>query len=476
MLRTLFRRLFFSYLLLTLAALAVIGLLIYHLFHQYYVRIKEQELLSKSHEVASLVEPFLRSSPPAEGLNSLVDSLSAVLGARICVIDRQGRVVASACKIKVPPLKLPGTEEVLRGRSTTRHGHPYYFDEPVTLIALAPVVIRRSDQIVGGVVVQMPLVGITSTIDRVQQFILYAALASIPVAALLAFWLSSSISRPLQEMRKLAAQIAEGDFHSRLEVSSVEEVGQLARSFNALTAALERNIQAQRQFVADVSHELRTPLTSMQGFLEALLDGTVQDEEATRRYLHIILQEAQRLSRLISDLLDLSRMESGRYVLQKQPVDLNEIVQGVLWKLQPQAEAHEVSLTAQLPEEPLLVFADPDRLEQVITNLTDNAIRFNRPQGRVSISLREKDAFWEVQVTDTGQGIPPEELPHVWERFHKVDKSRSRGGTGLGLAIVKHIVEAHGGTVQVTSKVGEGSTFTFTLPAAVPSMGESEGL
>jgi len=143
---------------------------------------------------------------------------------------------------------------------------------------------------------------------------------------------------------------------------------------------------------------------------------------------------------------------------------------------QPQAEAHEVSLTAQLPEEPLLVFADPDRLEQVITNLTDNAIRFNRPQGRVSISLREKDAFWEVQVTDTGQGIPPEELPHVWERFHKVDKSRSRGGTGLGLAIVKHIVEAHGGTVQVTSKVGEGSTFTFTLPAAVPSMGESEGL
>jgi PAS domain S-box-containing protein len=222
-----------------------------------------------------------------------------------------------------------------------------------------------------------------------------------------------------------------------------------------------------RRFVSDVSHELRTPLTSIAGYASALADGTAGDEGERARCAAVILQEAARLERLIGDLLDLSRMDS-RAELRLEPTEVRPLLENAVASLQPQARERNLVVTLDLPSDLPRVLADPDRLYQVIINLLSNALRFNRQGGAVAISARQEPGWLRLFFRDTGPGLAAEELPLVWERFHRAEPSRSRveGGTGLGLAIVKSIVQAHGGTVGAESKPGEGSTFSVTFPLA----------
>ncbi|MDQ7844383.1 MAG: ATP-binding protein [Armatimonadota bacterium] len=220
-----------------------------------------------------------------------------------------------------------------------------------------------------------------------------------------------------------------------------------------------------RELTANVSHELRTPLTSIKGFVETLLDGAMRDEDTARRFLSIIQSETDRLVKLVDDLLDLSLLESKRVTLNPRPVDLGELIAHTVDKLRPLADHSRLTLIQSLPAG-LVVVADADRLEQVFTNLVDNALKYTPPGGRVEIRARPVNGAVEIAVHDSGQGIRPEDLPHVFERFYRADRSRTRGsgGTGLGLAIAKHIVEAHGGQISVTSRPQEGTTFTVTIP------------
>ncbi|MDN5347858.1 MAG: two-component system, OmpR family, sensor histidine kinase ResE [Clostridia bacterium] len=224
--------------------------------------------------------------------------------------------------------------------------------------------------------------------------------------------------------------------------------------------------ELRRDFVANVSHELKTPLTSIQGFVEALMDGLINDPATEARYLKVIHQETLRLNRLVQDLLDLALMEAKKIEWEMRPLKLAEICTQVLQKLTPQIQAKDLKVSLDVPAYLPPVLGNNDRIEQVLINLLSNAVQFTPAGGRINIKALNKGDMIEVQVQDDGQGIPPEDLPYIWERFHKVDKSRTRGqgGTGLGLAIVKHIVEAHGGRVGVKSKVGEGSIFSFSLP------------
>jgi two-component system phosphate regulon sensor histidine kinase PhoR len=228
---------------------------------------------------------------------------------------------------------------------------------------------------------------------------------------------------------------------------------------------LRHTERLRRELTANVSHELRTPLTSIKGFAETLLDGAMKDEETCRRFLTIIDSEADRLVKLVDDLLDLSHLESKRATLELKPVDLTELVSQTVDKLRPLAEGAGLVLHQVVPGH-FEIAADPDRLEQVLTNLIDNAIKYTPPGGQVEVRIQPTDGEVEVSVADTGRGIRAEDLPHVFERFYRVDRSRTRGsgGTGLGLAIAKHIVEAHGGRISVHSRLDEGTTFTFALP------------
>ncbi|WP_264844767.1 two-component system histidine kinase PnpS [Caldinitratiruptor microaerophilus] len=231
------------------------------------------------------------------------------------------------------------------------------------------------------------------------------------------------------------------------------------------------------EFVANVSHELRTPLTSIRGFAETLLEAD-PDPETRRRFLEIVHREASRLSDLIEDLLDLSRIESGRMAMRPGPVAVDVLVADVLDRHQRRARAAELTLESRVPPGLPPVWGDRARLAQVLHNLVDNAIRYTPPGGRVTVAAEANpEGFVTVSVADTGIGIAREHLPRLFERFYRVDRARSRssGGTGLGLSIVKHIVELHGGAVSVESEPGRGSTFRFSVPVAGPRTAASQG-
>jgi two-component system phosphate regulon sensor histidine kinase PhoR len=234
--------------------------------------------------------------------------------------------------------------------------------------------------------------------------------------------------------------------------------------FHELTR-LKQLERTRKEFVANVSHELRTPLSLIKGYVETLLDGARDDPEISAKFLQTIDRNAERLKLLIEDLLTISELESGRVKLNLQGIPLRGVSEKVLADYKDRAEAKKVKLFDEVPD--LRIRGDADRLEQVLGNLVDNAIKYGRPEGTVKISARSLNGKEvEVAVQDDGPGIPPEALERVFERFYRVDKARSReqGGTGLGLSIVKHIVQSHGGRVWATSEVGEGASFYFTLP------------
>jgi two-component system, OmpR family, phosphate regulon sensor histidine kinase PhoR len=234
---------------------------------------------------------------------------------------------------------------------------------------------------------------------------------------------------------------------------------------------LRRTERLRRELTANVSHELRTPLTSIKGFAETLLGGAMADETTCRRFLEIIDSEATRLMKLVGDLMDLSRLESRVVTMEPEPVRLDRLVSEALGRIRPQADRNGIALrTGVIPAD--IVMADRDRILQVFTNLLDNAIKFTPEGGMVDLQVDATGCDAVISVADTGQGIPEQHLPRIFDRFYRVEHSRYRegGGTGLGLAIAKHIVEAHGGRITVASRVGQGTTFTFTLPIAAPPL------
>lgn len=277
--------------------------------------------------------------------------------------------------------------------------------------------------------------------------------------------ISRFITRPLSQMAKAVDRFARGDFEQRVPVDSRDEVGQLAESFNRMAEELGRLEQSRRSFVANVSHELRSPLTSIQGFINGMLDGTVPEDER-EQYLTIVLDETRRMNKLITTLLDLSRIDNGDEQLNMQRFDINEMIARVLLRQETRIDERHIDVQIDFEEETCYVKADADRIEQVVVNLIDNAIKYGKDNGKISLSTSRKSNIVHVSIGDDGQGISKEDLPFVFERFYTADKAHTKGnGTGLGLSIVNSILQEHGQTISVTSELGEGSVFTFTLQA-----------
>jgi two-component system phosphate regulon sensor histidine kinase PhoR len=259
----------------------------------------------------------------------------------------------------------------------------------------------------------------------------------------------------------------------RVEVSGVrlalggQEVG-VVMVLHDVTE-LRRLEQVRTEFVANVSHELRTPLTAIQGYLETLLGGALEEPQNARRFLEVVFRHTQRLGRLLNDLTDLSNIELGKVTLQLDAVRLGDVVESVLAIVRPRAERGRVVLLTDVAPDLPPVHADHDRLVQILLNLVDNAVKYTLADGRVTVGVRRAGAgMVAVSVADTGIGIPRADLPRITERFYRVDKARSRelGGTGLGLAIVKHLVLAHGGELTIDSEHGRGTIVSFTVPVA----------
>jgi signal transduction histidine kinase len=304
----------------------------------------------------------------------------------------------------------------------------------------------------------------------INESLRLATIAAFLAAVTVSLFVSRRIVAPVRIMMDASQRIADGHYDERVDLPSggagegTDELGQLALSFNQMAEKLEHTEAMRRQLIGDVAHELRTPLTTIQGSMEGLLDGVLPANDETYQNVY---REVTRLQKLVRDLQELSRVEAGVVVIEPAVVRVSDLAHTACLQLERQYIEKGVDLINEVPEDLPMVVADRDRIGQVLLNLIGNGLQYTPPGGWVRIRSREADRYIETSVEDSGIGIDPENIPHVFTRFYRVDKSRSRvgGGSGIGLTIAKHLVEASGGQIRAESPgVGRGSTFSFTLP------------
>jgi len=300
-----------------------------------------------------------------------------------------------------------------------------------------------------------------------NEALTYAALAAMIVALALSLFFSRSVIMPVRAMSQATQRIADGRYDERVQVNGADELAQLALYFNQMAEKLNQIESMRRRLIGDVSHELRTPLTAIKGSMEGLMDGILPATNETYQQIH---SEADRLNRLVDDLQELSRVEARAYQLDIHSLDVSSLTRTVTKRLAPHAESKHITLNLELPPDLPHVLADEDRATQVLTNLAGNGLQYTPEGGRITISAKHVGNEVQIAVHDTGVGIPPEHLANIFDRFYRVDKSRSRqagGGSGIGLTIARALIEAHGGRIWVESMgKDQGSTFAFTLPIA----------
>lgn len=379
------------------------------------------------------------------GVQPIVRQMGGLAARRVILVDPDGIVIADS------------EDELV--------GEYYEPDAPISWRVLSPM----GGELLGTIYLSTESSGSPDPFsprplsDAVGRFLIWGALLAIAVAFLFTFLMSRRILAPVKVLTETARQLGKGDFSRRVQIKDRGEIGELSQAFNSMASDLERAEQMKRNMVADIAHELRTPLSNIRGYLEAVRDGIKKPDTDTIRSLE---EEASLLSRLVDDLQELSLAEAGELALVRQEEDAAALVRQVVAAVEGYVSAKGLSLTVELPDKLPPVNIDSHRIGQVLRNLLENAIAHTGAGGTITVAARQHENGVEVAVSDTGEGIPPEDLPNIFERFYRVDKSRARatGGSGLGLTIAKRLIEAHGSSIEAYSEPGKGSRFTFTLP------------
>lgn len=316
------------------------------------------------------------------------------------------------------------------------------------------------------IVVARPAASLAEVVNDLGPRLLFSGLIGVAAALILGFLLSRSVAAPLHNIARAARSVARGNYRQRVPATGPLEVRELASDFNHMTEEVQRSQQTLRDFLANISHELKTPLTSIRGFSEAMLDGTIDDPAGIERSARIISGESNRVLRLVQELLDLSRIESGQVSMRQDDVNLGELFDHVSEVFALRSEESGVALDVSIDGNKR-IRGDFDRLEQVLNNLLDNAFRHTPSGGVVHVATRDlQPGVLQVSVSDTGVGIDPNDVPHLFERFYRASGAGNKKGYGLGLAISREIVRAHGGEIWATSEPQKGTAFIFTLPTA----------
>jgi len=418
----------------------------------------------------SLSGPTVALEPIAGRLAQVAAVYAADTGARVAILDPRGNVVAdSAAPLGSLPNQSnqPEVRAALNGlvqRDVRAAG-----DETALFVA-API--QQGDRILGLVQMARPMHQITAGFRRFALQLGGISLFALILATLLGIAISRRLVRPVQQLEQASLRVASGDLSQQAPVETADELGALAVAFNHMVREVREMMTQQRLFVANASHELRTPLTNIKLRSEALLGGASEDPAVAGRYLAEIDREADRLGRLASALLDLSRLEEDRaFQTAVEPVDLLPLLHAVADATALRASQAGLTLHVDLPPALPRLAVWPEQIEAVLVNLLDNAIKFTPAGGRVNLSAEAHGRRCLIRVADSGPGIPLEDLPHVFERFYRVDRARSRSdaqpggsGAGLGLAIVKALLEQNGGQITVASQPGQGTVFSVELP------------
>lgn len=379
-----------------------------------------------------------------EGIQPLVAQWGNLYGRRIILTNNNGTVVAdSEGELLGKPYEadVPGTPM-----------SPPWETNAIGILYLGP-----------GLSPEIDIASLHIVYGAIGRFFIWSGLVAVAIALLLTFFLSRRILAPIKALTQAARRLGKGDFSQRVKIRDKGEVGELAQSFNSMASDLERAEQLRRNMVADAAHELRTPLSNIRGYLEAIRDGIKKPNASTIRSLN---EEAASLSRLVDDLQELSLADAGKLKLSCRKEDISKLIDEAVAAWQPQAVAKGLTLAVKPAGKLPPVNIDSHRIKQVLRNLLENAVAHTRRGGSITVKAWQEGSQIKVSVVDTGEGIPAKDLPNIFERFYRVDKSRARatGGSGLGLTITKRLVEAHGGQIEVQSKPRKGSRFTFTLP------------
>ncbi|MFA5079899.1 MAG: ATP-binding protein, partial [Dehalococcoidia bacterium] len=420
-----------------------------------------------------------------EGVQPLVAQIGEQFRHRIILADADGKIIADS-SLETPDehLNLENFSSTTLTSALERHGpemggppgpQPQFFmffgpRIPPPAEQVEPVAPSQGESKTIGFLFVLPLsqseIGLAALqiiYNQLGGFFLMGAFVAVIVASLITLFLSRRILSPIKELRSAAHRLGRGDFSQRVNISDKSEIGELASTFNSMADNLQRNEQLRQHMVSDIAHELRSPLTNVKGYLEAINDGVMQPDRET---ITSIFSETVLLSRLINDLQELSLAEAGELKLFLQAEDVSELVKQSVAAIQAKASEKGITLSQEIPAALPRVNIDFLRIKQVLLNLLENALAHTPLGGRINIAVKSDIVFVEISVSDNGEGIPAGEMDNIFERFHRVDKSRSRatGGSGLGLTISRYIIEEHKGKIWARSEVGKGSCFSFTLP------------
>ena len=423
-----------------------------------------------------VLRKFLESSGANSGISE---------GTAVGVIDRERRIIAASgnsglAGTVVEDLALPSAPSANDPAREPERCTVKAQDGGELLCVSIPMSARVLAAFPGteaaALIVAQPAASLSEVLRELTPRLVFSGLIGIAAALVLGFALSQSVAAPLRNIARAARSVARGNYLQRVPVTGPREVRDLAANFNRMTEEVQHSQQTLRDFLANISHELKTPLTSIRGFSEALVDGTIDDRAGIERSARIIHNQSNRVLRLVEELLDLSRIESGQALMQQQEILLSELFEHTAEVFALRSEETGVAFHVGSPAA-AFIRGDFDRLEQVLNNLIDNAFRHTPAGGSISLNAvtTATGAIHRVTVTDTGSGIPQDDLPHLFERFYRGAGTSSTKGYGLGLAITREIIRAHGGDIWVQSGPEHGTTFTFTLPSAGPAIHRAGG-
>lgn len=472
----LFKRYFLTTSVIIIFSLTAMMVIMTFVYNNHLAASNYKTLIKTCRTVADYSETVIKYGSPQNGIDSgksiyfTAESLADVSDFDLFITDENGIVRVCTCQqwardgscehsgrtISESFIAQVAEKDVTGLNTLDIYNNPHY---------VGATSIKSGSKTVGYVIASAPTSALKNLIRTVVKLYLLSAIVPIIIMFFALYAMTYRLTKPMKQMSEAARAMAMGDFSRRIPVTSDDEIGQLAASFNQMTDALVQLEGMRRSFVANVSHELKTPMTTIGGFIDGIIDGTIPPEKQ-EHYLGIVSGEVKRLSRLVQTMLDLSKLESGEFALKPEEFNFRELLLNIVLSQEQRIEKKNISICGLEETQNIEITADKDLIHQAIYNLVDNAVKFTNDGGTISFSLTAEQKNAVFSVTNTGSGIPQESLPLVFERFYKVDKSRSanKNGTGLGLYIVKTIIKNHGGNVYVSSVQNESTTFKVTLP------------
>ena len=464
---------------LMILGVAVMGLSQLVLFGRYFAQERFDTLDDVGDLAGRTVGYFWDDLTESEKMDSVlgqVDLIGESANVYIFFTDNSGKVILASNSDHLIQEKIPAEEldKVAGAEDGVYHElgrKKESFDEEL-YVSARPIL--RDDAAAGYIFVCASGQMLDDFVGRFASNFLLSACLMLICASVLTMFLMRSLTEPLHRISEAAQKFGGGDFSVRVEdVEGDGEIADLARTFNTMAANLQQIDSSRGQFMGNIAHELRTPMTTIKGFIDGILDGTIPPE-LHNHYLQLVSQETGRLARLVQNMLDLSKLESGEYRVNARMFNIWETLTGVALSAEQRINDGQIDLEGLTMDERVLVYADPDLIHQVVYNLLDNAIKFTPPGGIIRFNVEKLGPEAEISVWNSGQGISEEALPFVFERFYKEDQSRGlhARGAGLGLHICKVLVNLSGGQIRVESKQGEWCRFVFTLPVEVPGRGD----